>query len=210
MLKIIQFILNLFIIVIILVVGWEQIFAPPSWWVSIKKIYIDDGVVGQESPGMTIDRTINRTFEARSYTSLRKIDQNNQTDFLVLCRSVRELQMNPTDTFPHDLTLASWFDGDFNNCGPLKEGSYFIEVIFEWTDVLVRRTLTIDSNVFVISSPPPPPVIVEKEKSVVVRPTIVNPTIVKPEVRTVIKPCVPNFFGGGCTYEHYHHYHHGR
>lgn len=148
----------------------EQIWAPDSWWIEIRKIYIPDFTLGDPPPLVAMDETIHREFVAHYWMDIRKIGQADGKEedlsrFSYFCSGEGELSFKPGVDPASNVNIDWWTR---NRCPKFGEGSYYAQLILVWRDLIATRSLTSVSNVFTVSAPPmpdvPPPaqVIIEK------------------------------------------------
>jgi hypothetical protein len=166
----------------------EQIFAPPSWWIDIRKIYIPDIVLGDPAPVVAVDETVRRNFIARYYFEIRKVGpvgaQGEKPDlsrFTYFCSGDGELAFHPGVDPAANATLDRWTR---NRCPKFDVGSYYAQAILVWEDFLTSRSVTVDTNVWNVFPPEPAPVAAAPQ-IIVKRPV----TVVQQQVtKTIVQP----------------------
>jgi hypothetical protein len=186
----VRIILNFALLAVLVGFTVEQVFAPNSWWIDIRKLYVSDGVLGDPTSSMAMDDTIHRDFIATYYIDIRKLGvptaptaKPDLTRFNYFCTARGELSFRPGVDPAANLDLDWW---SHNSCPKFVAGSYYAQLIVTWRDFLVNRSLTIDSNVWTIANPPDP--IVPPAAQVIVEKPITQVTNVQKVTKTIQAP----------------------
>jgi hypothetical protein len=163
----------------------EQAFAPTSWWIEVRKVFVPDFQAGDPLPPVAVDDTINRTFVGHYFIDIRKVNSFSSaaavdlTRFSYFCSGDGALSFRPGSTSVSNVDLTWWTR---SRCPKIGEGAYYAHIILEWRDFLVTRSITLDSNVWTVSAPPPPQA----------APKVITKTVVRTVKRAVRGKCVPS------------------
>jgi hypothetical protein len=127
----------LFSVMITMAYSW-----PPSYWMDVKTVQVDNSYVGNEIP-MAVRREIYKPFKGTWLVTIRKFEGN----WVVWCNATGASNYNEEAHLPKDLTMKWWTSGQ---CYPLPPGKY--QVTTSWSIdtalMLPDKIITTESNIF--------------------------------------------------------------
>ena len=128
-----------------------NVLVPPSFWgIDARTVAIKDTVEGQ-SPSITIDRDITRSYTGVVRTAVRTVTSPGVIPSV--CRRVREEIPYRAD-YPYQVHTLDWFqDVPPNAPCTLLPGQYRVEFTWErsfWWMPLVTLRHSVESNIFTV------------------------------------------------------------
>jgi hypothetical protein len=165
-------------VAITVVLWWVYIFLSPNWlWVSYDTLQVADGMVGTPSPEVA--------FNANYYQSIliewdRTLWQRNSSGgWDDICYTTGRAARYPGG-ISAKTTVYGLFDE--RDCAKnLTAGEYYIEDNISWDNV-IRRTVFVESDPFIID-PAPAPVVPPRSRVVVPAPTPPPVVVGPPPIR---------------------------
>lgn len=117
---------------------------PPSWWLDLSKMHVDDVKAGQPI-GIKIERTIERKTSASWLVMVHRV---TSAGYESVCAANGLGLYKPGARLPEPLTLRWWTN---NACDTLPPGRYVITTQWDLKQPIVRSLITRVSNEFEVT-----------------------------------------------------------